>query len=64
MKQQIRDKVGIHGGWLQDQRVQSSIWTLAYAKADSIQLLKYMYYNDAAAHLSRKYNIAKNFLGE
>jgi len=50
------------GGWIHVQK-KSSVSVLTYAKADSVKILKYMYYIGAPC-LTRKEKIAKNILGE
>lgn len=51
----------ITGGWLEDKK-NSGVYKLAYGKADSIKLLKLMYYSDVENYLERKYEIAKIYL--
>lgn len=61
----IKNKISylfkIEGGWIE---INKNIGVLVYAKADSIILLKLMYYPKVDSYLERKYAIAKRFLGE
>lgn len=59
MKYKISDLLKIKRGWLE---VRKGVWILVYAKADSIKILKFIYYPKVEFYLKRKYNIAKPFL--
>ena len=51
----------LNGGWYH-KHPQKDVYTLAYGKSDSIQLLNLMYNNYTQYCLSRKYKVAKQFL--
>ena len=61
IKNKIFNQLKIKGGWIE---MKSDVYVLAYAKADSIKLLNFMYYPKVENYLKRKYEIAKQFLGE
>lgn len=59
IKSMINECVGIKSGWIEGG---SGVWILVYAKADSIRLLKFMYYPKVEHYLKRKYAMAEPFL--
>ena len=60
IKNKIFNQLKIKGGWIE---MKSDVYVLAYAKADSIKLLNFMYYPKVENYLKRKYEIAKQFFG-
>ena len=52
-------EIDVKNGWITEE---NNIFTLAYAKDNSIKLLNYIYYPDVNYYLERKYKIAKPFL--
>lgn len=63
VKEQITKNLGIHTGWIEDQS-HNGAFLLIYAKADSVKLIDYMYYNGVQYYLKRKFEIAQKFMGE
>jgi hypothetical protein len=61
IKLQIQDIVGIQGGWIETKKDGMNI--LCYAKADSLKILSFMYYDEAVHKLSRKFDIVRQFHG-
>lgn len=59
----IKEEIILHinpkGGWISESK---SVYILNYAKADSVKLLKFMYYDKQSYYLKRKYLIGKPFL--
>jgi len=62
VKGEVSTVFGISSGWIEYK--EKGMAVLAYAKADSLKLMKLLYYNGVKFYLGRKYNIAKRFLGE
>lgn len=60
LKESISKLFKINSGWIEIK--EGLIGVLVYAKADSIILLKRIYYRGVEYKLERKYNIAKPFL--
>jgi len=58
LQKRIRELYTIQGRIRPDVR----IWTLTYAKRESIALLKNIYYREGLPLLTRKYKLIKNFL--
>ncbi len=61
VKSKIKKLSGIKGGWIANSH---SISVLCYAKSDSIRLFPILYNKENCIYLSRKYKIAKSFMGE
>ena len=61
MKSEIQNIVGIQGGWIE--REKDGIGKLCYAKADSLKILSFMYYDESVYKLSRKFDIVTKFHG-
>jgi len=59
IKNEIAQHAGLKGGWISKVR---SVYILSYAKNDSIELLRFMYYDRRCHYLKRKYIIGKPFL--
>jgi len=57
----IRKNVKINGGWIYTDKKQMHV--LTFAKADSIKILKLMYYKKVEFFLKRKYDTASDFIG-
>jgi len=56
---EIRYHMQLDGGWISRDK---SVYTLNYAKKDSIELLRFVYYDKKCKYLKRKYLIGKQFL--
>ena len=62
VKSSIKKIIGINNGWIYTTK--KKIYFLSYGKMDSTKLLKIMYHRDTSYYLTRKYQVARKFLGE
>lgn len=60
IKKELTSQLHIKTGWVYSNS--KSMHILSYGKADSIKILKNMYYNDVQYYLSRKYKVASRFI--
>ena len=62
LKNQVQTHLGISGGFIEDKKMPARAAQLTFAKADSIKVLRFIYYDWVENYLARKYNIALPFL--
>ena len=60
IKSEVISNFGIKTGWIEN-KGKTRIYKLVFAKEDSIKLLKFIYYK-SDCYLTRKYNIARDFI--
>ncbi len=63
IQKEVARDVDIAGGWIYSEK-DNFLHTLSYGKADSIKILSYMYDNKGNSNVSRKFEIAKSFMGK
>ena len=63
IKSDISRDMKINGGWFYKNK-RKNVFTLNFAKNDSINILRQLYKKRSSCYLDRKYRIAKKFLGE
>ncbi len=61
IKKEIMMSTNLRGGWIEDNTEKTRIYTLVFAKEDSIKILK-LIYNNPDYYLTRKYQRAERFL--
>ncbi|MBI4087703.1 MAG: LAGLIDADG family homing endonuclease [Candidatus Liptonbacteria bacterium] len=61
VKSEIQNITKIEGGWIESKK--DGIGVLVYAKADSLKLFSFMYYNQSVCKLSRKFAVTQRFYG-
>lgn len=61
VKLELKSIIGINGGWIYSSK---NVFTLAYAKTDSITILEFLYNKKDCICLSRKLKKAENIMGE
>ena len=61
LKEEIVQMSKINGGWIYT-APSKNVHILSFGKADSVKILKVLYYNGVKFYLRRKYSVARNFL--